>query len=267
MTYRVKNITIAIALALVAAVLTMFYVTNYQRNVRQDETNVPIWVAKRDIPAGTTGAEIERKGLFEKSEIVRRSVVPGAISNPDQIAELVATQPIYAGEQISTRRFATPSQQGIKAKLTGVQRAISLPGDQHQLLAGTLRAGDKVDLVATFGAGGGANKIMFTRIVLRDIEVLRAPNSAAAAEKLTSGADEGPYAVMLKVTDTQVQKLHWVFTDAEEWHLELRPGKDAADSPENVESWYSVLREGVRQKQLDEAGADNIPAVGSQTDE
>ncbi len=70
---------------------------------------------------------------------------------------------------------------------------------------------------------------------------------------------------MLKVTDTQVQKLHWVFTDAEKWHLELRPGIDAADSPENVESWYSVLREGVTQKQLDEAGADNVPAVGSET--
>ena len=92
MTYRVKNITIAIALALLAALLTMFYVTNYQRNVRKDETNVPIWVAKRDIPAGTSGADIERKGMLEKSEIVRRSVVPGAISNPNQVAELVTTR-------------------------------------------------------------------------------------------------------------------------------------------------------------------------------
>ena len=67
---------------------------------------------------------------------------------------------------------------------------------------------------------------------------------------------------MLKVTDTQVQKLHWVYTAASAWHLELRPGTDAADSPENVESWYSVLREGVRQKQLNEAGVEGIPAVG-----
>ncbi len=29
---------------------------------------------------------------------------------------------------------------------------------------------------------------------------------------------------MLRVTDTQVQKLHWVFTAAQKWHLELRPG-------------------------------------------
>jgi Flp pilus assembly protein CpaB len=264
MTYRVKNITIAVALALVAALLTSFYVTNYQRNVRQDETNVPIWVAKRDIPAGSTGTEIARKGMLEKSEIVRRSVVPGAISNPDQIGDLVATQPIYAGEQVSTRRFAMPGQQGIKAQLTGVQRAIQVPGDQHQLLAGTLRSGDKVDLVATFGAGGSSNKIFFTRIVLRDIEVLKAPAGVGTADKVRSGSEDGAYSVMLKLTDTQVQKLHWVYTDAEEWHLELRPGRDAADSPENVESWYSVLREGVTQKQLDEAGADNVPAVGSE---
>ena len=268
MTYRVKNITIAVALALVAALLTSFYVTNYQRNVRQDETNVPIWVAKRDIPAGTTGADIERKGMFEKSEIVRRSVVPGAISNPDQVAELVTSQPIFAGEQISTRRFSTQSQRGIKAQLTGVQRAIEVSGDRHMLLAGTLKVGDKVDLVATFEAGNAGTGVFFTRIVLRDVEVLRAPANVTADEKITSASDRGgAFNVMLKVTDTQVQKLHWVYTAAEEWHLELRPGIDSADSPENVESWYSVLREGVRPKQLEDAGAGNIEPVGGKSNE
>ena len=270
MTYRVKNITIAVALALVAALLTMFYVQNFQRNVRQDETNVPIWVAKRDIPAGTTGAEIAQKGMLGKSEIVRRSVVPGAISNPDQVAELVTTQPIYAGEQVSTRRFSTPSQRGIRAQLTGVQRAIQVNGDQHSLLAGTLKVGDKVDVVATFEAGGsaGSGGVFFTRIVLRDIEVLRAPAGVNASEKLSSASTrDGGVSVMLKVTDTQVQKLHWVYTAAEEWHLELRPGIDSADSPENVESWYSVLREGVRAKQLEDAGAGNIQPVGGNSNE
>jgi Flp pilus assembly protein CpaB len=267
MTYRVKNITIAVALALVAALLTSFYVTNYQRNVRQDETNVPIWVAKSDIPAGSTGADIQRKGMLEKSEIVRRSVVPGAISNPDQVAELVTTQPIFAGEQVSTRRFSTPSQRGIKAQLTGVQRAIQVDGNEHQLMAGVLKVGDKVDLVATFKAGGAAGSAPdFTRIVVRDIEILRAPATVNASEKITSGRNGG-YDVILKVTDTQVQKLHWVYTNAEEWHLELRPGIDSADSPENVESWYSVLREGVRPKQLEDAGAGNIEPVGGSSNE
>ena len=264
MTYRVKNITIAVVLALVAALLTMFYTTNFQRNVREDETNVPVFVAVRDIPAGTSGADVERRGLLKKSEVVRRNVVPGAISKPSQVAELVVTQPIYAGEQVSTRRFATPSQRGIRSQLTGVQRAIEIPGDAHQLLAGTLKPGDKVDLVASFGVKvvNSGEENIFTRIVLRDVEVLRAPSSAAASAKITSGGQEGAYFAMLKVTDTQVQKLHWVFTAAEKWHLELRPATESADSPENVESVYSVLREGVSPKQLQDAGAAGLVPVG-----
>lgn len=254
MTYRVKNITIAVALAIVAALLTSFYVTNYQRNVRNDEANVPVWVAARDIPVGTSGTVIETKGLLKQSEVVRRSVVPGAISDPDQVAQLMSTQPIFAGEQISTRRFATPSQRGIKAQLTGVQRAIAVPGDGHQLLVGTLRTGDKIDVVAswTFPEGGTNH---YTRIILRDIRVLQAPTSGAASEQLASTRDGG-FAATLAVTDTQVQKLYWAMKHAE-WHFELRPAVDAADSAENVESGYSLLREGVRPKQLEDAGIAN----------
>jgi pilus assembly protein CpaB len=263
MTYRVKNITIAVVLALVAALLTMFYTTNFQRNVRQDETNVPVFVAVRDIPAGTSGVEVERKGLLKKSEVVRRNVVPGAISTPKQVADLVVTQPIYAGEQVSTRRFATPSQRGIRSQLVGVQRAIAIPGDQNQLLAGTLRPGDKVDVVATFKVKilDTGQENMFTRIVLRDLEVLRAPVGGGGDTSKIS-QQNGDFAVMLKVTDTQVQKLHWVFTAAEKWHLELRPATEAADSPENVESVYSVLREGVSPKQLQDAGVAGLAPAG-----
>ena len=261
MTYRLRNITIAIALALVAALLTSFYVSNYQRNVRADETNVVIYTASRDIPAGTPGASVIKQGMLKKAEIVRRSVVPGSISNPEQLDGLVATEQIYAGEQITSRRFSAPSERGIHAQLKGPQRAISVSGDKQQLLAGVLRDGDRVDMVATFSAPENM-QLHFSRLVLRDIEVLRAPAGAATAEKITN--DDG-YAVILKVTDTQVQKLHWTYANAKEWHLQLRPVADATDSPENLESWYSILREGANRKQLDEAGADNIPAIGEET--
>jgi Flp pilus assembly protein CpaB len=261
MTYRLRNISIAIALALVAALLTSFYVSNYQRNVRSDETNVVVYTAARDIPAGTPGASAVKQGLLAKTEIVRRSVVPGSISSPDQLEGLVATDRIYAGEQITSRRFAAPSERGITAQLKGPQRAIAVAGDKQQLLAGTLKDGDRVDLVATFSAPEGT-ELHFTRVVLRDVEVLRAPvGGAGAAERIT--AEDG-FDVMLKVTDTQVQKLHWVYSNAKEWHLELRPSTDAADSPENLESWYSILREGANRKQLDEAGADGVPAIGEE---
>lgn len=254
MTYRVKNITIAVALALVAALLTSFYVTNFQRNVRKDETNVPVWVAARDIPAGTAGADLAAKGMLEKTEIVRRSVVPGAISNPTQVEQLVATQPIFAGEQVTARRFANPAERGIRAKLTGVQRAIAVPGDQHQLLAGTLKDGDRVDVVASWTFPEGS-PIHYSRIILRDILVLKAPVGAGASAKLTSGP-QAPFAATLAVTDVQVQKLYWAMKNGD-WHFELRPPVDAADSPENLESSLSMVREGVRETELLEATGGN----------
>ena len=259
MTYRLRNISIAIALALVAALLTSFYVTNYQRNVRKDETNVPVFVAKVDIPAGMSGADVASSGMMTKSEIVRRGVVPGAISNPAQLATLIATEPIYAGEQVSTRRFATPSEQGILAQLTGVQRGIALPGDPDQLLAGTLKTGDRVDVVATWTYPEGSSA-HYSRSILRNILVLKAPDANGTAEKVTS-AGASPYSAIVAVTDLQIQKLEWAKVNAE-WHLALRPGIDAADSPENVESAYSLLHEGVRPKQLEDARVGNAPVEG-----
>jgi Flp pilus assembly protein CpaB len=251
MTYRLRNIIVAVALALVAALLTSFYVTQYQRDVRKDETNVPVYVAKRDIPVGTSGAELVGKGLLEKTELVRRSVVPGAISSPEQLEELVSVQPTFAGEQVTTRRFAVPEARGVQAQLKGTQRAVSVPGDREQLLVGTLKVGDRVDVIADFKTEPPS--VRYSRIVARDVLVLKAPASGPAADKLGTNAN-GDFAAMLALTDVQTQKVSWTLTFADGWRLELRPVADAADSPENVESAYSLLREGARPKQLEAAG-------------
>ena len=246
MTYRLRNIVIAVALALVAALLTMFYVSNYQRNVRSDETNVAIYVAAKDIPAGTSGTDAARKGMFEKTEIVRRNVVPGAISNPSQLEELVATQPILAGEQVTTRRFATPAERGVRAQLKGTMRAVQVPGDQHQLLAGTLRAGDRIDVVASIKVNPDKD-VYATRIILRDVEVLK-PASAAKADVQLTSSGGGAFA-LLAVTDTQVQKLFHVMKHGD-WSLQLRPPLNANDSPETVAWAGSILADGLSAYQL-----------------
>jgi pilus assembly protein CpaB len=253
MTYRVRNIAIAVALGLVAALLTSLYVTNYERNVRSGEENVSVYVAARDIPSGTSGADAARRGMLEQTEVVRRSVVPGAISKPAQLDGLVATQTVYAGEQVTTRRFASPAERGVRAQLTGVQRAVSVPGNSQQLLVGTLKDGDRVDVVASFTHPEGSNK-HFSRIILRDLRVLDAPVSGAASEKLATRSS-GSHAALLAVTDVQVQKLYWAMKNGD-WHLELRPPVKAADSPENVESSRSLLLEGVRPVELGVAGVE-----------
>jgi Flp pilus assembly protein CpaB len=255
MTYRLRNILVAVALALVAALLTMFYVTNYQRNVQRNEANVQVFVATRDIPVGTSGSELMRKGMLEESKIVRRTVVPVAISNPEQLSELVAVQPIYAGEQVSTRRFATPAERGIRAQIKGTMRAIQVPGDANQLLSGTLRAGDRIDVVASIQIGGGEGGTHVTRIVLRDIEVLKA---ASGSGDTSLAATTGSLSVLLAVTDTQVQKLFHVLQHGR-WSFELRPPLKSNDSPEAVAYGTSILTDGLRGAQLERIQSGGTP--------
>jgi Flp pilus assembly protein CpaB len=257
MTERARNIVIAAVLAVIAALLTGLYVTNYQRHVQQGEEHVSVFVATRDIPAGTSGADAISQGMVTQHNVVRRAVVPGAISNTDQISQLVASQTVFEGEQITLRRFSNSAVQGIRGELKGTMRAFQVQGDENQLLTGTLRSGDHVDLVATFkykvsGETSGDAHIA-TRTVLRDLKVLRPP-TANGNSGVTNGFN-GRTAAILALTDTQVQKLNFVVATAEggaapSWSLSLRPPVKADDSPESITTLSSVLRDGLRPAQL-----------------
>ncbi len=258
MTYRVRNIIIAVVLAAMAALLTIFYVTNYKKQVQQGEELQQVWVAADDIPAGTPGAEAAK--MLTSKQVATRTVVPGAISDPGEIEAKIASQPVFAGEQVTVRRFSDVNQQGVHGKLKGNMRAVQVQGTAQQLLAGTLRPGDHVDVVASFKytlAGQGTEsdeEFEAARIVLRDVEVLRTSGGAAPGAKLTTGLQER-HAVMLKLTDAQENKLHFTLSFADSqagdaWTLALRPPVDDSDSPESVETLSSVLRDGLSRSQI-----------------
>jgi pilus assembly protein CpaB len=238
--YRVRNIVIAIGLALVAMMLTLFYVTNYKRSVQRDATSVQVYVAAHDVAAGVSGSELDRQHGLRLASVARRNVVPGAISSPDQIAGQVLAAPLYAGEQVTARRFTDVAAQGIRSQLKGTMRAVQVAGDTNQLLGGTLHSGDHVDLVANLRIDG--NRVASaTRIVLRDLTVLGGPDLSSTT-RVSSGAATS---VLLAVTDTQVQRLFFVLKNAD-WTLQLRPVIGAADSRERIETLDSILKGGVR---------------------
>jgi Flp pilus assembly protein CpaB len=246
MTYRVRNIGIAVALAAVAALLTSFYVTNYKRHVQRGEDHVTVLVAKHDIPVGTAGSDAA--GELSATEVPRRSVVPGAISSPDEIKDKVASQETFAGEQVTTSRFSSVNETGIQGQLKGTMRGYQLAGDQNQLLAGTLKTGDHVDLVAAFPT---SRDDWVSRVVLRDVKVLQAPSSPAPGSKLTGGSDE-KFTTILALTDNQTQKFELTLAATEDgpngitWHLALRPVVHDADSADHLDSVFTVLTDGLK---------------------
>jgi Flp pilus assembly protein CpaB len=245
MSYRLRNVGIAIILALLAAMLTFFYVGNYKQNVRQGEELVTVYVAKHDVPVGATGSELVDDEAFSTQDVARRNVVPGAISSPDQVERLVATQAIFAGEQVSTRRFAPITEQGLRGQLKGNLRALQVPGTEHQLLLGTLRAGDHVDVVGTW-IYPEESQTHVSRVVLRNLLVLRAPDQGRVASKIGQGGNE-PFSAVLAVSDTQSKKLWWLMENGQ-WALSLRAMRKAEDSPDTIETQHTMVRDGLRRK-------------------
>ena len=243
MTYRVRNILIAVGLALVAALLTVFYVSNYKKSVRSDLETVPVLVAARDIPVGTLGSQVISGHMLRTQEIPQRDKVAGTITTPGQVASLIATQPIFVGEQVTTRRFGPVVQAGVRTQLKGTYRAIQINGNSNQLLSGVLHPGDHIDFVANIKYPSEDSPKHFARIILHDVTVLRtsgAPEGGASIVQPQGGANW----VMLRVTDAQAQKLVFAHSN-DDWWLALRPSLNDADSPNGIEDSVSLLRAGL----------------------
>ncbi len=241
MTYRLRNLVIAVVLAVSAALLTAMYVTNYERRVDGRQERVGVFVATKDISPGTPWSQVE--GSLTKREVPRESVSPTALASLGQLQGQAASQWTYAGEQVTLRHFAPPTESGIRGELKGTMRALQLTGEPEQLLAGTLKVGDRVDVVANIKINPSVD-VYAARTVLRDLRVLKIAGDDTAS-KLSNGG-QSSLAVILEARDSQVPKLLFITSKTGHfWTLQLRPVTDPADSPETVETVKSVLRDGL----------------------
>ena len=246
MTYRLRNIAIAVALAVLAAMIVSFYVKQQKQDLQKGQTLTAVYVAKEDIPVGTAGEEVTAK--VSRVEVAKDAVAPGAIVEPRDLAGKVSTQAIYANEQVTLLRFAAPAEQGIRAQLSGTLRAVQVPGDDNQLLAGTLKDGDRVDVVGNWLVPDIGQAPHYSRTILRDILVVQAPLQVTDTKRLSADSSKDKFAV-LALTDAQAQKLWYILKNGD-WSLELRPTKDPADSPESAEKAETLLVDGVTPGQL-----------------
>jgi Flp pilus assembly protein CpaB len=261
MSYRARNIALAIALGLAAVLLVTLYVKNSKSSSSSLEKDlVSVFIASHDIAAGTPGTEM--RGAIRAQRVPRYTVVAGAISSKDQVKGLVSTAPILAGQQVTQRQFQRSLSEGIPGEISRTQRAFQLPGDSNQLLVDTLKAGDRVDIIANVkyaltdfrrATGGvvlssaGVN-LVATRMILRNLLVLQDPEPPAGSGSLGNSTN---YQVLLRVTDNQAQKLFYVIKNSD-WTLVLRPAQAAGDSPNSAETTGSILADGLKGLQFDE---------------
>lgn len=233
--YRTRTLGLAALLALLSLVLVLSYVRGYKGAVDESLRTGFALVAGRDLEPGTPTASLGGRGVLVRKRVTR---VPGAVTSLQELEGLVVAEPIYAGEQLTVRRFRPAAEQGVRGELSGTARAVVVSGDRTQLLAGLLRSGDRVDVLGAVSrprSGGGEEKV--TKVVLADLLVLAAGEDAAELGAEGKGASTS---VVLQLTDRQAQKLFYVQKNGE-WALQLRPFGRAAESPPAIDDGDSVL--------------------------
>jgi len=242
--YRTRNIVIAAALAAAAVLLTVLYVSSSRKHDETQKQSFTVYTTTRSYPLGTAGSKIA--GNVKPVTVTRAAMTPDAVTSPDQIRSLYTTEPVYAGEQLTLKRFAPPAEQGIRSKLAGKQRAFQLAGDTNQLLAGTLEPGDRVDVVATVKKPDDQN-VVVSIVALRNLLVLQTEKGQGGA-KIDRGSSDD-HAVILRVTDEQAQRLQQVTqlgNATDSWRLQLRPVKKPRDSASSVATYAVVVNGGAQ---------------------
>jgi pilus assembly protein CpaB len=234
-THGIRNFALPALLATAAAALTLVYVSHGgPKDAAAAAGTNGVYVATHDIAAGASGDDVMH--ALRLVHVPTGAVVPGAVTNVEQLAGHVVLAPIYQGQQLTLRAFGSVHEQGLAGQLTGRFRAIQIAGDQSQVLAGLVRDGDHVDVVASLKAGSSQRP--YGRTILRNVVVLHAP----PAPSTTAGGTQTLQAT-LRLTDAQAQTLFFV-TKNGDWSLVLRPVVHSTNSGDFTDSVSSVLEAG-----------------------
>jgi Flp pilus assembly protein CpaB len=266
-TYNVRNIAIAVVMAIAAAAVVLIYTTSYRQSVTKGQKRVDVMVASRDIVAGTPAEEAA--GAMTLTSVLSDDKAPGALSTSAGLDGKVAAQTIYAGQQVVAAAFGTSTTQAASLQITKDERAVRVTVQQASGMIGDVKAGDYVDVFATiFTNGNDDNKNgashappdpnrlhaetgsarVFTRRLLTKVRVLEVPEDQSKVKGgLAKGGKSEDLIVTLAVSQSDAAKI--AFTQAAPdtaklWFVVRPPEAVAQDQPLTIETIESMIADG-----------------------
>ena len=225
--------------AFFAAILLIVYLNSYRSSVNSGKRPEPVLIAKRLIPAGTSGELVATTSLYQATTVPKDQLKTNAVTDPGTLSGMIAAHDIFPGAQLTTGDFTTTDASALQYKLSGRQRAISVPVDITHGLIGQLVSGATVDVyVAVAGAPPTATQAGGTllRLLAPDILVLVAPGSTPGG----LGANTSGSNAVLRVTTDQAARFAYAAENEKLW-LILRPQVGASKTPPSVATLSSLL--------------------------
>lgn len=230
-----KIIAIALVLSIITSVLIYVYISGGGKTPAPEINYKVVYAAAKTIPARS----------IITGEDVKQVKIPKELTNSNTITDLKeiigkrTKESIIEGEQIIRERLADDSNVSLSYNIPEGTRAVSMNVNEQIDVAGLLRPGDFVDVVASFEKEevdeGSAKKVYprATNTILQNVQVLAmGQNMTLSAEKLK----DLPATVTLAIKKEDVEK----FVFASEYgtlRLALKPLDDKSE-----QSSQGVLR-------------------------
>jgi Flp pilus assembly protein CpaB len=234
---RGGTIAVGVAAAALAGLLLLVYLNRYRANVAATGTPATVLVAKRLIPQGTPGTIIASQGFFELTRVPKDQLKIGAISDPAIVAGRETLADIYPNQQLTVADFSVTATNAAATRITGDERAISVPIDSAHGLIGQVRPGDHVDVYVGLNVAesGGSRSVLG----------LLAPNQLVLEAPTQSGGN-GPGAgnsntnIVLKVKTKDAAKFAFASDNGKIW-LVLRPQSGAKPTKPSIATVRNIL--------------------------
>jgi Flp pilus assembly protein CpaB len=173
-------------------------------------------VAKKDIPAGTTGQAMVSNGLVALKLVPTKSFVATDLTSLQSLNDEVLSTGVKAGQAVSSTELnASTSAISVPVGLDAM--TVTLPGTSA--LAGYLQPGARVDIYANItkvsnnSAASATLPIPCTELSMADIEVIDVSSTSPSLSgtKGTGGRTlPGSETVLLAVTSAQARTLSFL---------------------------------------------------------
>lgn len=221
--------TIAAVAAALAGVVLLAFISQYKQAVQGGTIERSALVANQLIPKGTSGSVVVSEGLSKSTTLRQDNLEAGALPSAAGLAGKVATRDIYPGEQITAADFASDADP-LRGQLTGAQRAIDVPVDAAHGLIGQIRAGDTVDVLASFNSGSstaGSTQPQ-VRTLVQNVLVLESPSGGGSS---TSSTTQN---LTVRVTAAQAAQIAFAADNGKVWFILRPPAGATNDAPSSV---------------------------------
>lgn len=235
MARRSVILTLAVVTALVGTLLIVLYVQGIDNRATEGQELVEVLVAKDVVAPGETVAAAEEAGKFEKRQVRREDLVPGALSSSTSVTGLVATGSIYPGEQLIADKFGSVGDTQ-SLVIPDDKLAMSVELTDPERVAGFVNPGSEVAVFVTIGDPKPYTRVLLTRVTVIGVGATTTTSRTVTDDSGAQTVEAVPKTILtLALSQKESEKLIWAdrFGDlnfallSEKTNVSDEPGVDA----------------------------------------